>query len=57
MSVGLRLTLIINQDRPDAYVTAFNGAVWGLSHGFGEVKCVRQAENKFAVAKDLVRLR
>lgn len=49
-------SITINQDRPDACITALNGAVWGTGHGFGEVKCFSQAENKFAVAKDLIRL-
>ncbi|KAI9499489.1 hypothetical protein BDB00DRAFT_880775 [Zychaea mexicana] len=54
-SVALLIQKLL--DRPDACITSLNGgAVWGTSRGFGEVKCFSQAENKFAVAKDLIRL-
>lgn len=46
----------IAQNQPDACITKLNGAVWGTSRGFGEVKCFSQADNKYLASKDLVRL-
>ncbi|KAF7721195.1 hypothetical protein EC973_005126 [Apophysomyces ossiformis] len=48
--------IAITQDRHDACTSTLNGTFWGTSCGFGEVKCFSQAENKFLVWKDLIRL-
>lgn len=49
-------TIIVNNERPDACISVLDGSNWGSTRGFSEAKCHSQAENKYLLAKDLVRL-
>lgn len=49
-------TIIVNNERPDACISVLDGSNWSVTRGFIEAKCHSQAENKYLLAKDLVRL-
>ncbi|KAI8137884.1 hypothetical protein BJV82DRAFT_674326 [Fennellomyces sp. T-0311] len=46
----------IPKQRPDSVATELDGLYFGRSLGFVEVRCAKEAGNKFAISKDPVRL-
>ncbi|KAG0162143.1 hypothetical protein DFQ30_003095 [Apophysomyces sp. BC1015] len=44
------------QQRTARCISVLDGSNWGVTRGFSEAKCHSQAENKYLLAKDLVRL-
>lgn len=49
-------TIIVNNERPYTCISVLDGSNWGVISGVSEAKCHSQAENKYLLAKDLVRL-